>query len=748
MAKLPVKTWMARLWNRLGPTPSSALDRYGGTLYRLLLAGLVIGLLTYLSPHQRHYSIDQPRIGDVAVQRLTAPFRFNVPKNAVELEEERQAAMQSVAVVLRHDPVEEREIARFDSLFALLGDRARLTPAANKAELLQQELQASFSFSNSTLAFLIDLASGDEPTALTDFHRACRLLLIELFSTGIIESKEGLSLRVHLGDRLILADTLYGGNDLVQGGLVPILEGRRLVTDSGQVGPVLDLFSQFIVANYIVDPPRTDLLRDRARRNVAPIKRIYAQGELIVEKNVRITADHLDALDALAAGQAKIEREDPLTRLLQTAAAGVIATLMVVILGVYLATWESSIFRQSGALLLLAITTTTTVAIASYIHTQDATVYWVPTPLATMLVTILISPQIALISSLLLALFIGHMFGDLSIALVCAFTSALAVYTVRNVRHRNQFYLSMIILPSAYVLLIFAADQLRFVPLEETWGHIWPGVAVAVLAPILTMGLLPIFESLFNITTDITLLELSDLNLPLLRDLAIRAPGTHNHSLIIAILSERAAQAIGANPLLARVGSYYHDIGKIQNSKYFTENQGLEDGQNPHDRLTPTMSTLIITAHVKDGLELAEEHGLPKAIADLIPQHHGTTVMEYFYTRALERGDESVRKDDFRYNGPKPQTKEAGILMLADSVESASRTLTERTPNRVRQLVRLITRQKFTEGELDECALTMQDLHRIEKAFIPVLMGTIHGRVEYPWQKAERREQRKLAHSI
>ena len=208
----------------------------------------------------------------------------------------------------------------------------------------------------------------------------------------------------------------------------------------------------------------------------------------------------------------------------------------------------------------------------------------------------------------------------------------------------------------------------------------------------------------------------------------------------MANLSEAAAQRSGASPLLARVGCYYHDIGKMLKPEYFTENQGLRGGRNPHDHLTPSMSALIIDSHVKDGIELAEENGLPKAIVDLIPQHHGTTVLEYFYNRAIELGVENVRRDDFRYDGPKPQTKEAGILMLADSVESAARTLTERTPNRVRQLVRRIVQQKFTAGELDECPLTLRDLHAIEESFIPVLMGTLHGRLEYPWQKDQKRD--------
>jgi len=338
-----------------------------------------------------------------------------------------------------------------------------------------------------------------------------------------------------------------------------------------------------------------------------------------------------------------------------------------------------------------------------------------------------------------LALFAGSVFGDFSVCLVCLLAASVAVHSLRRVRHRNQFYRAILLVPLSYALLIAAADVIRFVPVSQAMlDHITPAVFTAVISPILTIGLLPIFESLFRITTDISLLELSDLNRPLLRELAIRAPGTYTHSLIMANLSESAAEAIGANPLYVRVGCYYHDIGKMIRPEYFAENQGLRGGRNPHDRLPPSMSMLIIASHVKEGLELAAEHGLPQGLADLIPQHHGTTVAEYFYDRAVELANGNVRRDDFRYAGPRPQTREAGIVMLADSVESAARTLAERTPSRVRQLVRSIVQQKLTAGELDECALTLQDLHRIEEAFVPGRVVTFHDRVEYPWQKAAR----------
>jgi putative nucleotidyltransferase with HDIG domain len=486
-------------------------------------------------------------------------------------------------------------------------------------------------------------------------------------------------------------------------------------------------------------------LRAGARGSVAAITRRYLRDEMIIDKNTKVEQFHVDALESLVEKYTRLELQDSTTRWLQSVAAAVIAAVFVLTFGFYLSTQEPEIYRDLGRLVLLAIITLGTAAIASYIRANEIDTFYVPTPLAALLMTILLSPQVGLVVSFLLALFIGSLFGDFYVALICALTSAVAVYSVRRVRHRNQFYRAMILLPASYALLVAAADLMRFVQVEEIYEHILPGIFTGLAAPIVIQGLLPIFESVFHITTDITLLELSDLNRPLLRELAIRAPGTYTHSLIMANLSEAAGEAVGANPLLARVGCYYHDIGKMLKPEYFGENQGLRGGRNPHDHLTPSMSMLIIDSHVKDGIELGEENGLPRAIIDLIPQHHGTTVIEVFYNRAVELGVENVRKADFSYDGPKPQTREAGILMLADSVESAARTVSERTPDRVRQLVRNIVQQKFTTGELDECPLTLRDLHKIEDSFIPVLMGTLHGRLEYPWQKKEERRARRDA---
>lgn len=710
--------------------------------FRFVLAGCVIALLTYFSPYQRPYNIPNLRIGNVAQESVKTPFLFHVPKSASELERERQAVEAGIPTVLTHTPaIGQNQLARLDSVFKAMVPSIRVQMADS---LKQRHLQRALphvigSLSVNALSTLIAVLSTASEPYVSDFQAVCRQILANFYTTGIIASKApilaGPTPYVRIDKRTLDIALLYSEDELKQGSMMNYIAPYRTISERDAVEAVHELLSLFIVPDLRSNTAETERLRREARSGVASIKRLYAADDTIIEKNTTITAEHVEALNALAAHVAEREIESPVKRMLQIAASATIAAFLVCVFGYYLATREREIFDRPSQLLLLAILTLATATIASYIKSHELDIFLVPTPLAAMLATILLSPQAGLMLSFVLSLFVGNLFADYYIALTCALTAAVAVYTVRHVRHRNQFYRSMIFLPVSYTLLITATDLLRFVPFDSIYSHVLPGIFIGIAAPILTIGLLPIFESLFHITTDITLLELSDLNRPLLRELAIRAPGTYTHSLIMANLSESAAEAIGANALLTRVGCYYHDIGKMLKPEYFTENQGLRGGRNPHDHLTPNMSMLIIASHVKDGLELAEEHGLPKSICDLIPQHHGTTVIEYFYNRAVELGSDGVRKDDFRYDGPRPQTREAGILMLSDSVESAARTLSERTPNRVRQLVGNIIQQKFTGGELDECALTLQDLHKIEDSFIPVLMGTLHGRVEYPWQK-------------
>jgi hypothetical protein len=330
------------------------------------------------------------------------------------------------------------------------------------------------------------------------------------------------------------------------------------------------------------------------------------------------------------------------------------------------------------------------------------------------------------------SLIAGALLGfEYRVVLVNVIAAVVAAFGVRNVRNRNQFLAPMLWLPLVIATAIVSIDLVQDTTGTAIWRNVWPGMVNGVTVPVLAMGLLVVCEKVFGITTSITLLELSDLNSPVLRELSVRAPGTYTHSVIIANLSEAAAEAIGADPLFARVGAYYHDIGKMLRPDPFVENQLTV--KNPHDRLTPHMSTLVVIAHIKDGMELAERVGLPRQIIDFIPQHHGTLLMTFFYRKAQSMyGTEEVSEEAFRYHGPKPQTREAAVLMMADAVEAAVRSLRERTPATVQAMVHQLIRDRLDDGQFDECTLTLRDLDLIEKSFLPVLAGALHKRIEYP----------------
>jgi putative nucleotidyltransferase with HDIG domain len=273
--------------------------------------------------------------------------------------------------------------------------------------------------------------------------------------------------------------------------------------------------------------------------------------------------------------------------------------------------------------------------------------------------------------------------------------------------------------------------------LQDSNGALWAyavrNAVWTLAAGFLLTGLLPLIEKLFGVLTEISMLEWSDVSHPLLQELVRRAPGTYNHSINVASLAEAAAESVGACGLLVRVGAYFHDIGKMLKPNYFVENQAA--GENRHDSLVPAMSTLIIIAHVKDGADLARQHNLPQAIVDFIEQHHGTTLVEYFFSRANQRSDSDgndVEESSYRYPGPKPQTMEAAVLMLADAVESASRTLVEPTPGRIENLVEEISNKKLLDGQFNQCHMTLEQLRTIEDSLIKSLSAIYHGRVKYP----------------
>ncbi|MFN0124897.1 MAG: HD family phosphohydrolase [Blastocatellia bacterium] len=359
-------------------------------------------------------------------------------------------------------------------------------------------------------------------------------------------------------------------------------------------------------------------------------------------------------------------------------------------------------------------------------------------PFATcgMLLSLLVSSHLALIVSLIAALFAGLMSPDgMPVALFSLVSSIIAIYKAEHYRTRNT--ISRTILGLGLINMITGIAVLLVAHRTMTPALIGQAIFMSLLGALLTAGIAsvmtPVYESAFNVLTDLKLLELSSADHPLLRQLAIRAPGTNHHSFVVGVLAEGAAKAIGANALLARVGCMFHDIGKMAAPNMYIENQ--QAGENPHDKVQPVDSVRIITGHVRRGIKLGTEAGLPPQILDFIPQHHGTRALMYFYHRAKSQAEargETVNIEEFRYPGPKPQSREAAILMLADGAEASVRSLDEPTPENIQLILDRIIQSVINDGQFDECHLTLKEITKIRASLISTLVGIYHHRISYP----------------
>jgi putative nucleotidyltransferase with HDIG domain len=359
----------------------------------------------------------------------------------------------------------------------------------------------------------------------------------------------------------------------------------------------------------------------------------------------------------------------------------------------------------------------------------------IPLVFGSLLVTLLVDLNLGLLYSLILSTLIGLFYGSVEIAAYFLMGSLAGIFSIRQYNDRAAVLKAGLMIGAAGACTLISLDLVRQAPfvLSTVFAKIGYSFGSALLTTSICSMLLPVFESTFKIVTNIRLLELSNLNAPILRRMSVESPGTYHHSLMVATLAEAAAETIGANPLLARVGAYYHDLGKVLKPEYYVENQPF--GINKHENLSPSMSCLIIASHVKDGLELAKEARLPERIRDMIPQHHGTRIMTYFYQKAKEAANgknQEVKEADYRYPGPKPQSKEAAVLMMSDSVEAASRTLDDPSPAQILGMINRLVDAVVSDGQLDECDITMREVNLVKESFFKVLTGIFHKRIDYP----------------
>ncbi|MDI6710019.1 MAG: HDIG domain-containing protein [Bacillota bacterium] len=506
------------------------------------------------------------------------------------------------------------------------------------------------------------------------------------------------------------------------------------------------LTNHFLRPNAFFNAARTREMQEAAARQVRPVLITIKKDEKIIGKGEIVTAEHAVKLEKLGL----MKQSSPVKSII---GAGLLVALTTGLILLYLRRQHREIFKQVNHLYLIGIVVATVATIAKVLvaikvsqwpEFGDLMGYTVPTAAAGMLIAILLDSRLAIVVVAALSGLVGAMTGaELKFALVGLLSGIAGVYSVSKLSQRTDLARAGIYVGAVTVAAICATELLGDQPLILlVISSLVLGTANGLLSSVLANGALPFLESTFGITSSVKLIELANPGQPLLKRLLVEAPGTYHHSIIVGNLAEAAADAVNGDAVLVRVGAYYHDVGKVRRPAFFIENQ--VGAENPHDKIAPSLSTLILTSHVKDGVEYAREQRLPQRIVDIIEQHHGTSLCSYFYHKALEQDDKDVvKEDDFRYEGPKPQSKEAAIVMLADSVEAAVRSLERPSPGQLEGLVRKLIKEKLADGQLDECDLNFRDLDLIAGAFLRVLTGIFHTRIEYPDPKEmERRRAR------
>jgi putative nucleotidyltransferase with HDIG domain len=505
---------------------------------------------------------------------------------------------------------------------------------------------------------------------------------------------------------------------------------------------IVDVVQNLIHPNITLNKSETE---DRKKQTASEIKPIFYKiktGEMLLREGERVTELQLLKLKSL---ETQFKDEGVFTKSL--GAAMVIICLFIVTHLLYLSHLKKLPGNYNRNLLCIASIFIFFIGIAkaAVIFSESMTVgaalsinattlfYGIPIGAGAMTICLFFGMEIAIPFAVLTAICTAVVFHiRFEILIYLLLNGTMAAYWIQNCRERKVFIKAGLKLGLLNILLVVAAEVYagNLSGMRILWGTLFAFVG-GVGTGIVTSGLSPLIELAFGYTTDITLLELANLDRPILKRLMIEVPGTYHHSMVVGTMVEAAASEIGANPLLAKVCGYYHDIGKIKKPLYFIENQ--ERGINRHDKLAPSMSSLILTAHVKDGMEMGRENKLGQPIIDTIAQHHGTTLIRYFYEKAKkQKGEHAVKIEDYRYPGPRPQTREAGLVMLADVLEAASRTLENPTPSRIQKLVQELINKIFSDGQLDNCELTLKDLHNIARSFNKILTGIHHHRIEYP----------------
>ena len=716
------------------------------------------------------------QINDIAREEVVAPFNFPILKSEKKLNEDLNEAIRSEPYLfIRSQDVVDNQINSINNYFELIkliqlatkklknstnelyrnrfSDQYNITRVAMQSDsvdlsILKNKISNEFSFAVDNEKWKIIF--GTDPDDLTlinldSFKDEIIQIARNRWAEGIydISLSEIISNEVAINTQETEAPELTlpsSYNDIQEAWTKARVDVTNKFPENIDIRRDLgySLVVEFMKPNLLFDRETTER-RQKAREDRVPRnKGIILKNERIVDANTRITDDDLQKLLSLsvALNQKSIEGEN-VEILLAYLGRILVIGIVVSFFFTFLLTYRTPIFEDWKMVLLIGLIFIIEVGLGYLFSNQlKLSEYLIPTTVAAMVLTIMFDARIAFMGITSIILLIGILIGNnVEFMVTSMFTASVGLFSVRKLRRRSQLFSAIFALIASSALVILAQGLFK--------GNDWSMMGfdminltfIAILSPIVTYGLIGILEVSFGITTNLTLIELLDFQHPLLKRLQHEANGTFNHSIVVGNLAEACADAIGANSLLCRVGAYYHDLGKMNRPEYFIENQ--YSGENKHDGLTSVMSAKIIKNHVIEGLDLAKEYGLPKIVSDFIPMHHGTTRVEYFYRKALEDGDK-INEKQFQYPGPKPNTKETGILMICEAVEAAVRSIKEPDIIKIEEMIDKIIDLRISTGQLSECPLTMDELTKIKgdvdgtAGLLPVLRGIYHIRIEYP----------------
>ena len=753
----------------------------------LMLGGLSLLLALLTTPYHLLLPV-QYQVGDVAERNVRAVRDFLVPDEAATEQRRQEAATNSLAVYdLDEEPIRNLR-QRLASAFAVVrplfldtgssgrggeggarGLREMQKSPREQVFALKKEFEAKVGGTLSDRDYAILVQEKFDPRLEEGVTR----LAESVFAVGVVSNKTLLLSQLQRG--VILRSIQNGAESHIRDllGFLSLDEAKRQMRLRAGVlleeekRPVLEavvhLAQAALQPNITFNLNETEIRKQRAVETIRPALFQVKKGEMLIREGQRVGAEHILKLETQA--RSGLQRGVIFTVVGTALMAGLLVWLSAYAAGRYISafpTGTKDLLFLASCLGLLLVLAKLSAGVADALTTtfpfiSPAAVYCLlPLAAGPMLVAIFFGPASAILFAIVLAVLSAFLLErQFNLLFYYLIGSLVAIHRVEDTQDRTTPLKAglAVSLVNAVVIVIFTLTVDEPLLSARTGAAVILGVAGGMLSGVITTGLSPMVEWAFDYTTSVKLLELANMEQPLLRGLMVQAPGSYHHSLMVGNMVEAAAKSIGANALLARVAAYYHDIGKVKKPLYFVENQA--GGENRHERLAPSMSSLILISHVRDGVELAKDHHLGKAIQDIIQQHHGTGVISYFYQKAIDlqeklkssKGGEvsPVLLEDYRYPGPKPQTKEAGLVLLADAVEAASRTVTEPTAARIQGMVQKITNKIFTDGQLDECELTLKDLHEIAKSFIQILTAIFHQRIDYPEPAAKGLEGRARA---